>query len=227
MLSAENIQTIENKIGYSFSNKEFLQVAFTHSSYAYAHSLISNERYEFLGDSVLNFCTTKYLFDNFDFDEGVSSKIRAYLVSSEYVSDFIKDNQLEKFLLCCNFNPEKSTNVMGDLYESIVGAMFLDSNLETCKKFIYSSLKYSKELVETVHTKTRDYKSELQEYLQQFDDKEFEYVQLSKTGPAHAPIFKIAIKINEKTYGIAEGTSKKEAENLSAKITLELLKKEK
>ena len=224
MLNENEISQIEKIIDYQFKNKSFIQTAFTHSSFAYSHNLTSNERLEFLGDSVLNFCTTKFLFDNFDFDEGVSSKIRAYLVSSEYVCEYIRQNALENFLKCNNFNPANSTNVMGDLYEAIVGAMYLDSNLEQCQKFIYTSLKYSKSLVENVYLITRDYKSELQEYLQQFENMTFEYVQKDKKGPAHQPIFKMAVKINEKLYGIAEGKSKREAENVAAKLTLEMLK---
>ena len=121
MLNEKQIVQIQQIINYEFKNKELLKTAFTHSSFAYTHNLKSNERLEFLGDSVLNICTTKFLFDNFDFDEGVSSKIRAYLVSSEYVCEYIKSKDLEKFLLCDNFNPANSTNVMGDLFEAIVG----------------------------------------------------------------------------------------------------------
>ncbi len=225
MLSKEQIEAIEQKLGYKWKNKEYLQTAFTHSSFAYSHNLISNERFEFLGDSILNFCTTKFLFDNFNFAEGVCSKIRAYLVSSEYVSKYIFDAGLEKNLLCDNFNPEKSTNVMGDLFEAIVGAMFLDSDLEQCKKFVYASLKYSKELVDSVLKLTRDYKSELQEFLQQTTGNTLEYVVISKKGPAHKPEFEIAAMINGKKYATAFGSSKKEAENLAAEKTLEILKK--
>ena len=225
MLSKEQIEIIEQKLGYKWKNKEYLQTAFTHSSFAYSHNLTSNERLEFLGDSILNFCTTKYLFDNYDFAEGVCSKIRAYLVSSEYVSKYIFENQLEKYLLCDNFNPEKSTNVMGDLFESIVGAMFLDSNLEQCKKFVFESLKYSKKLIDSILNITRDYKTELQEYLQKTTGNTLEYVVISKTGPAHNPEFKIAAVVNGKKLATATGSSKKEAENLVAKQALEILKK--
>ena len=83
------IDEIEQKIGYKFKNKALLETAFTHSSFAYSHDKTNNERLEFLGDSVLNFSTTLYLYNNFNFDEGTSSKIRAYLVSSDYVSEFI------------------------------------------------------------------------------------------------------------------------------------------
>ena len=80
MLSNSQIELIQQKIGYSFKNIRLLQTAFTHSSYSYTHKLENNERLEFLGDSVLNFCTTMFLFDNFTLSEGDSSKIRACLV---------------------------------------------------------------------------------------------------------------------------------------------------
>ena len=219
-----NTKQIQSIIGVKFKNEDILKTAFTHSSFANTQGLESNERLEFLGDSVLNFCTTEYLYENFDLSEGDSSKVRAYLVSSEYVSEYIKQKNLTKFLLCHNFNPHNSTNVMGDLFEAIVGAMFLDSGLETCKKFIYQSLNYSKDLILTVHQKTRDYKTELQELLQK-DGKIPTYVLLSKSGPAHLPEFEIAVLIDNKQYAVATGKSKKEAENLCAKKTIETFKK--
>ena len=214
------IDEIEQKIGYIFKNKELLLTAFTHSSFAYSHEKCSNERLEFLGDSVLNFCTTQYLYKNFDFDEGTSSKIRAYLVSSDYISQYIFNNNLEKYLLCDSFNPATSKNVMCDLFESIVGAMMIDSNLETCKNFIYKSLNYSKDLIESALTKTKDYKSELQEYCQA-RGWSLEYVLTDKTGPAHLPNFAVQVKVNDTPLAVAKGKSKKEAENLCAQKVMQ------
>lgn len=225
MLEQKDLNFIESKIGYKFKNKNLLIEAFTHSSYANKHMQTSNERLEFLGDSVLNYSTTIYLYNNFGYSEGESSKIRAYLVSSENVSKFIFDNQLENFLLCDNFNPQKSTNVMGDLYESIVGAMLLDSNLEQCQKFVYSSLKYSQQLVKDVLTKTKDYKTELQEIVQKKQNSTLQYVLISKTGPAHLPCFEIEVNIDGVAFGRASARSKKDAENMSAKATIEMLQK--
>ena len=219
-----NTKQISNILGYNFKDENILKTAFTHSSYANMHGLDSNERLEFLGDSVLNFCTTEYLYKNFDFSEGDSSKIRAYLVSSEYVSEYIKQNNLTKFLLCHNFNPHTSQNVMGDLFEAIVGAMLLDSDLETCKKFVYKSLNYSHDLIISVHQKTRDYKTELQEFLQK-DGKTPNYVLVEKTGPAHLPEFTIQVDIDGKIYGKGTAHNKKDAENIAAQLTIELLKK--
>ena len=224
MLSENQITAIEQKIGYIFKSKELLQTAFTHSSFAYSHNLESNERLEFLGDSVLNYCTTRFLFDNFKFNEGISSKLRAQIVSAEFVSSFICNIGLEKFLLCDNFNPEKSTNVMGDLYEAIIGAMLLDSNLETCNKFIYESLKLSPKLVEEIHAKNRDYKTELQEFLQQKGELNLKYELKQKIGPAHNPVFTIQILIDNMPCACASGRSKKEAENLAAEEALKILK---
>lgn len=225
MLSQKDIQSIQSIIGYNFKSEQLLQTAFTHSSYAFSKKIESNERLEFLGDSVLNFCTTMFLYDNFDLSEGQSSKTRAYLVSSENVSKYISTNKLQSYLLCDNFNPEKSVNVMGDLYEAIVGAMLKDSNLETCKKFIYSSLNYSTELIKEVMSKTKDYKTELQEIVQKTENSKLEYILLSKSGPAHMPEFVVEVQIDGKSYGKAMAHNKKEAENISAKLTIEQLNK--
>ena len=224
MLEQNQKEKIEQINGYNFKDKNLLQTAFTHSSFAYTHGVENNERLEFLGDSVLNFCTTQFLYHNFDYDEGVSSKIRAYLVSSEYVSKYVSNNMLETFLLCDNFDPKKSTNVMGDLYEAIIGAILRDGGIDECKKFIYASLQYSKTLIEDVHSKVRDYKTELQEFLQKSGEIDLEYVLLHREGPAHCPTFTIQTKIAGKAYASASAKSKKEAENLSAKQTLEMLK---
>lgn len=223
-MQKNDILAVEFKINYKFKDKNILNTAFTHSSYAYKNNVDSNERYEFLGDSILNFCTTTFLFDNFKFNEGDSSKIRAFLVSSENVSKFIFDNNLEKYLLCDNFSPNNSTNVMGDLYEAVVGAMYIDSDIETCKKFIYQSLGYSKQMIESVISKTHDYKTELQEYVQQFENKKLCYNLIAKTGPAHRPEFTIQVEIDGRLFGKATSFSKKEAENLSAKKTLLMVK---
>ena len=219
-----NIKEIESIIEYHFKDENLLKTAFTHSSYANTHSLQSNERLEFLGDSVLNFCTTKYLYQNFDFSEGDSSKIRAFVVSSENVSEYINKKNLISYLACHNFNPKNSINVMGDLYESIIGAMFLDSNFETCERFIRNSLNFSKELFSNIHLQTKDYKTELQEYVQAQENAKLEYVLLDKTGPAHLPEFTMAVVINGKQFASATAPSKKEAENIAAKMTLESLK---
>lgn len=225
MFEQNVLNDIEQKIGYVFKNKENLKQAFTHSSYANLHNLKSNETLEFLGDSILNFATTLYLYNNFDYSEGQSSKIRAYLVSSENVSKFIFDNQLENYLFCGNFNPHNSVNVMGDLYESIVGAMLVDSNFENCKNFIYKSLGYCPELINDVITKTRDYKTELQEIVQKNENSKLQYVLVSKSGPAHKPEFCVQVDIDGKLYGKATAHSKKDAENIAAKITIEILNK--
>ena len=223
MLNAQQIQIIQQKIGYNFKDTNLLQTAFTHSSYAFSHKVQNNELLEFLGDSGLNFCTTMFLYDNFCLSEGDSSKIRAYLVSSDNVSKFIFNNKLEDFLFCDHFNPKNSTNVMGDLFEAIVGAIFKDSGLEDCKNFIYKSLNYSKELIEQIVKNKKDYKTELQEFVQAQGGK-LEYKLLSKTGPAHNPEFLVQVYVNDVAYAKAMAHSKKEAENTCAMLTLHELK---
>ena len=207
MLNQLQIEDIQQKIGYQFRDTQLLETAFTHSSFAYSRKLESNERLEFLGDSVLNFCTTMFLYDNFLLSEGDSSKIRAYLVSSDNVSQFIFNNKLEDYLFCDHFNPKNSTNVMGDLYEAIVGAIFKDRGFDACKKFIYDSLKYSTDLIQQIIKNKKDYKTELQEFVQGQGGK-LQYVLLSKTGPAHKPEFLVEVVVNGVAYAKAMAHSK-------------------
>ena len=132
-------------------------------------------------------------------------------------------NGLETYLSCDNFNPHKSINVMGDLFEAIVGAIYKDGGFDACQKFVYGSLGYSKNLIEDILSKTRDYKTELQEFAQAQGQK-VEYMLLEKSGPAHQPLFVVQAKIGDNLFAKACAHNKKEAENLSAKQTLEVLK---
>ena len=166
----------------------------------------------------------QFLVNNFSFSESELSKTRAYLVSSEYVSKFIQKNDLIQFLQCHNFNPRQSTNVMGDLFEAIIGAMFLDAGIEKCEKFIYESLNFSTSLITELQTKVRDYKTELQEFLQESGSLNLAYKLINKTGPAHLPEFTMAVEIDGKIYASATAKSKKEAENLAAQNALKVLK---
>ena len=145
-------------------------------------------------------------------------------MSSENVSKFILNKKLQEFLLCDHFNPNNSTNVMGDLFEAIVGAIYKDSGLEECKKFIYKSLQYSVELINQIFKNKKDYKTELQEFVQAQGGK-LEYKLLSKTGPAHNPEFLVEVLVDNVSYAKSMAHSKKEAENMCAKVTLEKLKK--
>ncbi len=216
-----NLTKIEEIIGYSFKNKQYLQTAFTHSSFAHINNVENNERQEFLGDSLLNLITTTFLYNNCSYNEGEMSKIRAYLVSCENLSEVIFRLNLADYLLVQSFNPTQSKNAMGDLFEALIAGIYLDSDYKTVERFVLEKLGYSKELIEQVYNHLTDYKTKLQEIIQQNPHNNFEYVEIDRSGPAHMPTFTIAAVLNGETLVTLSGKNKKETENECAKYIID------
>lgn len=224
MITQTEINAIEEKIGYKFKNKELIKTAFVHSSMVSSFNHISNERLEFLGDSVLNFITTEYLYQTFASDEGHLSKAKAYLVSAKNLSHYIKNVGIIKYLHCKTFNPSNSENVMCDLFESILGAIYLDSNdIGICRNFVIDRLSYKQQNLSTIYEEMQDYKTMLQELVQQNIKNKLDYEVVNKNGPAHDPEFTMVCKINDEVVSTATSHSKKDAENKCAKIAYEKL----
>jgi len=221
MLSEQELKEIQAILGYEYRNINLLKTAFTHSSLANQTKIDSNERLEFLGDSLLNLVTTRFLFNNSSYNEGDMSKIRAYLVSSENLSKYIKQTNLISFLKTETFNPMENKNVMGDLFEAIVASMFMDSNYEVVNKFITTALNYSKKLIDETYYHTQDFKTKLQEIVQTNPNNKLEYVVLNKTGPAHRPLFEVGVVLNGQLIEKSSAYNKKEAENICAKKIIE------
>lgn len=220
-MQEHEIKEIEQIIGYTFKNKQFLITAFTHSSYAHLNNKESNERQEFLGDSLLNLITTTFLYNNCSYNEGEMSKIRAYLVSCDNLSELISALKLTKFLKVSSFNPNQSKNAMGDLFEALIAGIYLDSDYKTVENFVIEKLKYSRELIDGVYNHLTDYKTKVQEIVQQNLNNKFEYIELEKIGPAHKPTFTIAAVLNGETLVVKSGSNKKETENECAKHIIE------
>ena len=220
MLETE-IKKVEEIIGYKFKNKQFLITAFTHSSFGHLKNIENNERQEFLGDSLLNLITTTFLYNNCNFNEGEMSKIRAYLVSCENLSEVISNLNLVDFLKVSSFNPKQSKNAMGDLFEALIAGIYLDSDYTTAQKFVINKLNFSKELIEKVYYNLTDFKTKLQEIIQQSSSNKLEYLEVEKKGPAHLPTFVISAVLNGKTLVTMSGKNKKETENECAKYIIE------
>lgn len=218
-----DIDLIKKNLNVKFNNDELLEIAFTHSSYANTHHLKSNERLEFLGDSILNFVTTDFLFNNFDDEEGVLSKLKAYLVSAENLSKIVKNLDIIKQLKCGTFNPKQSKNVMCDLFESIVGAIYLDSGFNSAKKFIYEKLNFTKESIAEQFENIKDYKTKLQEIVQKNGKNTIKYVLIKKTGKDDNPMFTVSLTVDEKVLATCSAKTKKEAESMCAKKGCEIL----
>ncbi len=222
---------MENRLGITFHNKEFLKRALTHSSYRISHKnevLEDNERLEFIGDAVLNLCISLLLYEKFPKDrEGDLTKKRAYLVCKERlikvseelgVLDFLLMGRREKAL-----EMKSKLNMAGRALEAIIGAIFLDQGLESaCETVKRLFSKYLKTL-KPYHLS--DYKTKLQEFLQKERGLLPFYEVVEMKGPAHKPEIEIVVKVGEEVLASAKGFSRKEAENLAAKKALLKLKR--
>lgn len=220
ILTQSEIAIIEKSIGYTFLDKALLEKAFTHSSIANLYNIESNERLEFFGDSVLSLIVSEELYNNLDADEGKLSHIRAQIVSAQNLAgivDALKLTQIyEKYTKC-----ELSVNVKGDLFESLLGAIYIDGGLDVAKRFVDNNIDLSAQGV--TKQKDNDFKSPLQTYLQGCGITEFKYATLSQTGQAHKPLFEVGLYIDKSLICTAKAGSKQKAEQQCAEKALKLL----
>ena len=217
--------SLEMKIGYPFNDAQLMITAFTHSSYANEHSGESNERLEFLGDSILNFAVTQFMYNHYpDKDEGVFSKVRSRIVSTETISQIVEEKQLHLYLLLGSSEHKASKmskkKMHANLFEAIVGAVFLDGGLEKAIKFV---LEYLADKIELFINSDliSDYKTALQELIQKRKGDTLKYVLVCKDGPDHSPEFTYAAEINGEIYGVGKGSSKSSAQLEASKIAYE------
>ena len=217
-------ENIENEIGYKFKNIELLKTALTHTSYAYEKKVDSNEKLEFLGDSILEFISSKYIYDNYSsLKEGEMTKVRASVVCEESLHEIAKKHNFSEFLLLGKSEkasqPEVRPAIMADSVEAVIAAMFLDSGLEPAQKFIIDNLKEAIE-ISSKHIGQKDYKTVLQEKLQENGNVHIEYKIIKENGPDHDKVFTAEVKCNGKALAVGEGKSKKLAEMEAAKNAL-------
>lgn len=229
------MQECENRIGYSFRNKELLRLCFTHSSYSHEHGeRADNERLEFFGDSVLGFVTAEYLMKKYpSADEGKLTEYKQRLVSRKPLAEAVSACGLGEFIL---FGEGESRNgddrheaARENLFEAIVAGIYLDGGLEAAKKFIYARLFALHDEKEISPPKKggapSDPKSRLQEYVQKKKLGELTYREISRRGPAHEPVFVLAAELDGVKIGEGEGKSKAEASRLAAEKALVFLQK--
>ena len=218
------LMKLENEIGYKFKNINLLKRALTHTSYAYENSIESNEKLEYLGDSILEFISSKYLYNNYKkLNEGEMTKVRATVVCEESLykvaikhnfSDFLYLGKSEKMN-----NGKYSKAILADSVEAIIAAMYLDSNLENVEKFIISNLKDAIE-VASKNVGKKDYKTVLQEKLQVNGNISIKYSIVKEEGPDHDKVFESIVQVNGKEIGRGIGKSKKLSEMEAAKDAL-------
>lgn len=222
-----NLNAFEEKIGYTFKNKELLKTALTHSSYANENKLPhDNERLEFLGDSVLGFVTAEYLFEEYKSrPEGVLTKLRAAVVCEKSLFRFSEKISLGEFILIGrgeeHTGGRNRPSILSDAFEAVIAAMYLDGGMEVVKPYILS---FIKEAVKR-EASFKDNKSLLQEEIQRTKGNVLSYEETGESGPDHDKRFTFVVKLNGEIVGSGEGKSKKEAEQAAAGNALLNLKK--
>ena len=219
------LNKVEENIGYKFNNILLLKTALTHTSYANENKVQSNEKLEFLGDAILEFVVSEYLFKNYKkLKEGEMTKVRATVVCEESLHKIALKHDFNNFLFLGKSEQatggSKKTAILADSVEAVIAAIYSDSGIENAKKFIIENLKQEIEIA----TKTvgmKDYKTVLQEKLQENGSVKIEYIILQENGPAHNKSFLAEVKCEGKSLATGSGTTKKNAEMEAAKNALE------
>jgi ribonuclease-3 len=228
MLTEQEIQEFENKIGYTFKNKDLLIQAFTHSSQVNEQKINKRpdyERLEFLGDAVLEMISSAYLFKTYpEKKEGEMSKIRASLVCEPALAYCSEQIELKKYIQLGK--GEEATggrnkeSIIADVMEAVIGALFLDGGIEESKKFIDSYVLTNADSMQMFS----DSKSILQEFTQGENLGEIRYEICGESGPEHDKIFEVRVFVGDKNLGEGTGKTKKAAEQKAAYQALLVLK---
>ena len=221
------VNELEERIEYRFKNKQLLHEALSHSSYANeGKKKRSNERLEFLGDSVLSIIVAQHLFLHYThLPEGELTKMRAALVCEKSLHEFALQFGLNEFLLLGKGEEmtggRERPSIIADAFEALLAAIYLDGGMDQATEFV---LRFIPEHLNPKQAKgLNDYKTTLQEIIQQNREEKVEYVLIGESGPDHNKTFEVEVHLNSNVIGKGKGKSKKQAEQLAAKEALELM----
>lgn len=227
-LKAIKFAELEEKIGYTFENKDYLLISMTHSSYANEHRSSSkgnNERLEFLGDAVLELTMSDYLFKQYPgYNEGKLTKMRSALVCEYTLAICARDIELGKYLLLSKGEDltggRERDSILSDAFEALIGAIYLDGGIKQAASFIKENL------LKDVEDKTLFYdaKTILQEMVQAGNYGSLHYELIGESGPDHNKEFTVMARIGGIEYAVGKGKTKKGAEQVAAYNTILLLK---
>lgn len=221
-MKVNELTEIERIIEYKFKNRSLLETAFTHSSFANINHVKSNERLEFLGDTVLSTLISERIYNDMDYNEGQLSKLRSKIVSMHPLALLIENLNLVKYLQYAGSSNRGNItdNMKADLMEAIIGAIYIDGGMESARKFVKKNFfPLIKEMEQL--TVLEDAKSYLQEKLKNDSIK----YTTTKTGSDHNPVFTATVVINGVSMGQGVGSSKRQAETLAAENALKKLTK--
>lgn len=222
------MKTLEERLGYQFKNRSLLENALTHSSYANEHrdaGMSSNERLEFLGDSVLGMVVADHLFrEHPQMPEGELTRTRAALVCEGSLFEVARTLELGKYLRLGKGEDagggRERPSILADATEALLAAVYLDGGIAQARRLIRALILGNEEEMSA----SRDYKTALQELVQRESGQKLTYRLVGEEGPDHAKRFSVEVELNGKTVGAGEGRTKKAAEQNAAKAAIDKLK---
>jgi len=222
------MKTLEERLGYQFKNRSLLENALTHSSYANEHrdsGLSSNERLEFLGDSVLGMVVADHLYrEHPQMPEGELTRTRAAMVCEGSLVEVARALDLGKYLRLGKGEDagggRERPSILADATEAVLAAVYLDGGIAQARRVIRTLILGNEEEMSA----SRDYKTALQELIQKESGQKLTYRLVGEEGPDHAKRFSVEVELNGKTVGAGEGRTKKAAEQNAAKAAIETLK---
>ncbi len=222
-----DLQALQERLGYTFQNKELLIEALTHKSYKQPYN---NERLEFLGDAVLDLIVGEYLYKKFrTYDEGKLSKMRASLVNEGGFTSLANHIGLGEYIYLSNAeennNGRSKSSLLSNAFEAVMGAIYLETGLHKVQEITITLLEHVHPDI-SLDSLFKDYKTSLQELTQAHYGTTPEYQLIAEHGPDHKKEFEVAVIIDGKRYASACGKSKKQAQQEAAQIALEMLNKE-
>ncbi len=225
------LENFENEINYKFKDINLLKTAFTHTSYANENKLESNEKLEFLGDAILEFTVSDYLYNNYKkLKEGEMTKVRATVVCEESLHEIALKYHFDQLLYLGKSEKlsggSKKTAILADSVEAVIAAIFIDAGINESQKFIIENLKIAIEQA-SKNVGQKDYKTVLQEELQKHGTVKIEYIIIKEEGPDHDKTFVAEVRCNGKHLAVGKGNAKKQAEMEAARNALQKYKKEK
>ncbi|MBE9819031.1 ribonuclease III [Campylobacter concisus] len=220
------LEEFEKSLGYKFKKTGLLEEALTHKSTKQA---LNNERLEFLGDAVMDLLVAEYLFKKFSkIAEGDMSKLRAALVNEKSFANMARHLKMGKFLKLStaeeNNGGREKDSILSDAFEAVMGAIYLEAGLDKVREISIALLELCYPQIDFAHLE-KDYKTALQEVTQASLGVIPTYELIGTSGPDHKKEFEIALLLNGKEISRAVGSSKKQAQQLAAKIALEKIKK--
>ena len=225
------MKILQENLEYTFRNISLLENALTHSSFANEarNGTKSNERLEFLGDSVLSIIVSDYIFKEFkNIPEGDLTKLRASLVCEKSLCRFSRELNLGEYLKLGKGEDKgggrERDSILADAFEAVLAAIYLDSGMDAARTFVLRFV--TSELVETNDDVFKDYKTALQEIIQRNPEESVNYILTGESGPDHDKVFEVEVRLNSNIIGRGTGKSKKRAEQIAAMQALRLMGEE-